>query len=304
MPSRRIEETIDRLSELRDAPEAQALPALRKALTDRVNLIVAKAARVAADRRQQQLLPDLLAAFDRLFLDPVKTDTQCWGKNALAKALRDLDYRESAPFHRGMRHIQMEPVWGKHEDTAQTLRGICLLALVACTDLPRTVILRCLVDAVTEPEAVVRLEAVRGLGEMGGEDSALLLRMKARIGDEEPQIIGLVFDALWKLDGESVLPFLAGFFASPVEDARVEAALALGTSRSPAAVELLRDACEKTRDVQFRHILFRALGISRQPEAVDYLKACLKAAREADAKALEEALAPFTEQTQGEHGAS
>ena len=290
MPSRRIEDTIEQLSALRDAPEAQALPALRKGLADRVNLIVAKAARVAADRRQHQLLPELLAAFDRLFLDPVKTDPQCWGKNALAKALRDLEHRESAPYLRGMRHIQMEPVWGSQEDTAQSLRGISVLALVACTDLPRNQILSCLVDALTEPEAVVRIEAVRGLGEMGGEDSTLLLRMKARIGDEEPQILGVVFDALWKLDAKSALPFLARFLTSPVEDVRVEAALALGATRSPAAVEHLRSACEATRDAQFRQVLFRALGISRQPEAVDYLKACLKAGREADAKALQEAL--------------
>lgn len=262
MPSRRIEDAIDRVSALRDAPETEALPALRKALADRVNLIVAKAARIAADRRQHQLLPDLLTAFDRLFRDPLKSDPQCWGKNALAKALRDLDHRESAPFLRGMRHIQLEPVWGSHEDTAPTLRGICLLALVACTDLPRLDILHSLVDAVTEPQAVVRLEAVRALGEMGGDEAALLLRMKARLGDDEPQIIGLVFDALWKLEGPSALPFLARFLDSPVEDLRTEAAMALAATRDPAAIAQLRQALATTTDAPFREVLTRALALA------------------------------------------
>ena len=295
MATRRVEDVLERLSALRDAPELQAVPALRKNLADRVNVVVAKAAQIAAERQMRELVPDLLIAFDRLFEDAAERDPQCWGKNAIAKALRDLEYRESEPFCRGFHHIQMEPVWGKHEDTAQTLRGICLLAMVACADVPRGELLQSLVEALTEPEAAVRVEAVRGLAEIQGHDAALLLRMKARIGDEEPHIVGEVFDALWKLEGEAALRFVARFLESQTKDVREEAALAMGASRFPGAVEMLRDACTRTRDPRFREVLFRALCLSRQPRALDFLKEILRTGRRADVKAVLEALEPHRE---------
>src|ERR1700684_3403054 len=135
MPKRDVEAAVQRIGLLREVTHAEAVAGLRKALLDRVNLVVAKAAQVVAGRQLRELIPELLAAFDRLFVDPIERDTQCWAKNAIAKALTDLDYRESAPFLRGRLHIQMEAVWGGRQDTAQTLRGICLLGLASCNDI-------------------------------------------------------------------------------------------------------------------------------------------------------------------------
>ncbi len=159
----------------------------------------------------RELIPELLAAFDRLFVDPVERDTQCWAKNAIAKALTELDYRESAPFLRGSRHIQMEAVWGGRQDTAQTLRGICLLALASCNDMPRAQILRLLVDAMADEAQTVRVEAVRAVAEMDGEEAALVLRLKARVGDREAPVIGQVFDSLLRLERDAALPLVAEF---------------------------------------------------------------------------------------------
>src|SRR5712671_2183753 len=92
MANRRMEEHLEQLGLLRGATPAEALPPLRKALNDKANLIVAKAAKIAGELMIRELLPDLLAAYGRLFDDPVKRDTQCWGKNAIAKALHDMDY--------------------------------------------------------------------------------------------------------------------------------------------------------------------------------------------------------------------
>ena len=108
--ARKIENEIESLSHVRDLPPAEAAARLRKALGDRVNLVAAKAAKVAAEMHIVELIPDLLRAFDRFFQDAAAKDPQCWGKNAIAKALVELDYRDSAPFVRGMRHVQMEPV--------------------------------------------------------------------------------------------------------------------------------------------------------------------------------------------------
>src|SRR5690242_18376573 len=106
--ARKIDQEIERLSELREAPRESAAAALRKALGDRVALVAAKAAKMAAEMELRELAPDLVRAFDRLFEKAVERDPQCWGKNAIAKALANLEYQESAPFLRGMRHVQME----------------------------------------------------------------------------------------------------------------------------------------------------------------------------------------------------
>src|SRR5260370_268977 len=121
MASRKIEEKLDRLSSLRGADRSEAIAALRTALADRANVVVAKAAKIAAELDLHDLTPDLVRAFDHLFEKPVETDPQCWGKNAISIALRDFGYQSSAPFLRGLRHIQMEPVWGGREDTAPVI---------------------------------------------------------------------------------------------------------------------------------------------------------------------------------------
>ena len=111
--SRKLEDRIEQLRQLRITPiEGDAAAILKKALSDRSNLIVAESARTIGELHLAVLLPDLLSAFDKLFFDPVKNDPKCKGKTAIVKALAQLDYSDSAPFVRGARHIQMEPVWG------------------------------------------------------------------------------------------------------------------------------------------------------------------------------------------------
>ncbi len=103
----------------------------QKALKDRSNYLVSKAAASVGELRLTALIPDLLRSFDRFMLDPAKTDPQCWAKNAIVKALKDLNHDDPAVFLRGVGHVQMEAVWGTSVDTALTLRGaFCALALV------------------------------------------------------------------------------------------------------------------------------------------------------------------------------
>ena len=69
MANRRMEEHLEQLGRLRSAAPAEAIPPLRKALSDKANLIVAKAAKIAGESMIRDLIPDLLSAYDRLFLD-------------------------------------------------------------------------------------------------------------------------------------------------------------------------------------------------------------------------------------------
>ncbi|HTS28637.1 MAG TPA: hypothetical protein VMH81_22355 [Bryobacteraceae bacterium] len=290
MAHRKIETEVEQLGKLREAPREEAIAGLRKALADRVNLVVAKAARLIAEMQLRELEPDLLRAFDRLFEKPAERDPQCWAKNAMANALRDLDYRESEPFVRGFRHVQLEASYGKPVDTATTLRGICLLSLPGCADLRREDILRFLVDGLTDEASTVRTEAARGLEQMEGEGGALLLRLKARLGDSEAAVVGQVFDSLLRLEGERGISFVAGFLQSSSE-ARDEAALALGSSRLEGGVVVLENTWESAKEPEYREVLLRALGLTRQERAREFLLRQVREGRGPDARAALEALA-------------
>jgi HEAT repeat protein len=295
MAVRKVEEEIERLGALRDAPESEAERALAKALGDRVNLIVAKAAAISGERGLHALVPYLLRTFDRLLEHGAQRDPQCWGKHAVARALVALDHRESAPFLRGLRHVQMEPVWGGQADTAANLRGTCVLALAACSDIPREETLRAMVDALADPADLVRAEAVRALTQMPGGEGALLLRLKARVGDTALQVAGQVFDGLLALEGEGGVPFVAGFLRGADEAVCAEAALSLGSSRLAGAVETLIAFREETRDPERRQAALRGLAVSRHERALDFLLDLVGDGSARDARSAIEALSVHRE---------
>lgn len=272
MSKPRLEERLEQLRKLKSAtPDEAVTAALRKALGDRSNLIVAEAAKACGELHLSALIPDLLRSLERLFENPVKTDPKCWGKTAIVKALTQLEYPDSAPFVRGSRHVQMEPVWGGQEDAAIHLRAACVWGFVQCTNLRRTGILQHLVDAASDSADPVRLEAVRALEQMGGDEAMLLLRLKARLGDARPVVIGQVFDSLLRLEMERAVGFVAEHLNSSNDEIRIEAALALGGSRLPPAIRVLIETWNAARIGEFRAVLLRALSSSREESALEFL---------------------------------
>jgi hypothetical protein len=260
---------LEALRKAADAsPETQA--ALRKALADRSNYVVAKAADIAAALSLNQLVPDLLAAYDRFFTDPAKTDPQCWAKNALSKALADLGHDDSATYLRGLHHVQAEPVWGGSADSAATLRGNCALALVSCRDISDLDLLTHLTDVLVDPEKTVRAEAARAIGHLNRREGAIVLRLRALIGDAEPEVLGACFSALLSIDTGNGLPFIARFLGGG-GDAAAEAALALGLTHDARAFELLKERFPRERDPDVRAAIVTAIALTRLPDALEML---------------------------------
>lgn len=295
MPERKIEGQLEKLAALRAKPKAdETMEALRTALRDRVNLVVAKAAQIIGELQLRQLTPDLISAFGRLFMNSAKSDAQCWGKNAIAKALKDLDYDESAPFLRGMQHIQMEPVWGTTVDTAPTLRGTSALALLQCSDITRENKIWHVMRLLSDAAAPVRRDAAVCLQQLGGVESALLLRLKARMGDREPPVIGQVLESILAIEGEAALPFAVEFLHSDDQEIREEAALALGASRLAGSVPQLADAWQRARDTMERAAILRAMAASRQKAAIEFILGVLRDAREREAIGALEALETYS----------
>ena len=289
--TRKTEDRINELKLLRSGSSEAADSPLTKALGDKSNLVVAEAAKIIGELQRSNLIHDLLVSFSRLFEDPVKTDPKCWGKTAIIKALIVLDYGDSAPFLRAATHIQMEPVYGGQEDSAIHLRANAVLALVQCADLTRSEILRHVVDALVDPSDTVRIEAVRTLEQMNGEEAAVLLRLKSHLGDKRSSVVGQVFDSLIALERERGIEFVSRFMKSSDPETRDEAALALGASRSPKAVEKLTDAWKDCRSREFGSVLLRALSSSRDETALEFLLGLVREGAGKDSAAALEALA-------------
>lgn len=266
----KFEEQLAALDALRQQPRDACVEPLRKALGQRNNFLVAKGADLVREFQLRPLIPDLLTAFDRFFEDPAKTDPQCWAKNALSRALASLEHQDAAIFLRGMRHIQLEPVWGGHSDTAATLRATCALALVQCRSVSNTDPLVHLVDLLGDKEKVVRQEVVRAIEQVGAAPAALLLRIKAVVGADEPEIMGAVYSGILHLEGTSAIAWISRFLAAE-DDAAAEAALAIAGTHSSEGFKVLRDRFAGVLDPWFRSALLSAIAITRQEAAVDFL---------------------------------
>jgi hypothetical protein len=266
---RSFEEQVAALDALRQQPEAR-IEALRKALAHRNNFIVAKVADLVREFRIVQLIPELLNAFGRFFENPGKTDPQCWAKNALSRALAALDYQEAEVFLRGMRHIQMEPVWGGQSDTAGTLRATCALALVQCRSLTDTVLLAHLLEVVGDKEKAVRAEAARAIEQVGSPSAALLLRLRAIVGSDEPEVLGACYGGILRIEGLSAIAWVGRFLAT-ADDNAAEAALAIAETHSPEGFRALRECFVKADDPWWRSVLLSAIALTRQDTALEFL---------------------------------
>jgi len=272
--TRRVEDQLAALEKLREGSPEDALPPLRKLLATRNNYVVSKAADLVAKFRLAVLIPELLVAFDRFFNDPLETDPQCWAKNSLARALAAFEHQDAAVFLRGMRHLQLEPVWGGRSDTAGPLRSTCALALVQCRTLPDADLLAHLIELLADKEKAVRTEAVRAIEQVGSPAAALLLRLRAVLGADEPEVMGACYSGILAIEGVKAISWIARFLAAG-DDSAAEAALAIASTRSPEAFEVLRVAFDgrsiDRSDPWFRSVVLSAIALTRQDAALEFL---------------------------------
>ena len=122
---------LARLHAMRNQPAAsETTLELRRYLADASSFIVAEAAKIIKDQAVPELAGDLVAAFDRLMIDPEESDKQCRAKIEIVDALNQLEYAEPDVFLRGLTHRQ-DPRFGlpPGQDAAGALRAFCALGL-------------------------------------------------------------------------------------------------------------------------------------------------------------------------------
>jgi len=279
MPGKRtFEDQLAALDALRQQPPEATIEPLRKALANRNNFVAAKAADLVRQFELTQLTPDILAAFDRFFSDPIKTDPQCWAKNAISRTLAAFDHQDPDVYLRGMKHIQLEPSFGGPSDSAGTLRATCALALVQCRRLTEPELLAHLIELIDDKDKFVRVEAIRALEQVNSTSAALLLRQRAILSshlnskmlDDEPEALGASYTGILRIEGPSAIPWVARFMDSS-DDPATEAALAIAGTHSPQAFETLKQRFNKESDPWFCSVLLSAIALTRQDAAIEFL---------------------------------
>jgi HEAT repeat protein len=276
-----LEEKLAAIRRVREQPpSSEHTEELRRSLGDRLNLVVAAAAAVAGEQGKVELSADLEAAFDRFLVDPLKSDKLCRAKVAVIQALDKLEHEPPAIFRKAASHVQLEPVWGGQEDSAAPLRAAALFALArigGSEDLPL------LVDSLTDPEREVRIASAQALASFANEAAALLLRLKARIGDPDPEVFCECLSGLLTIDPKANFPFVSGFLETGDPAKSEAAALALGKSRLPEAFEALKSCWRRAISSGLREQVLLAIAMLRLPAAIDYLLELVASDSETDA---------------------
>jgi HEAT repeat protein len=264
-----LEEKLAAIRAMRNGPPTVTDPMeLRRYLGDKSNLIVAAAAELVKERTLSELAGDLETAFDRFRVDPVKNDKLCRAKIAIVQALDTLEHLKRDVFEKAARHVQLEPGWGPPVDTGAPLRGAALFALarIGGSDYHSL-----LVDSLTDSEKDVRMAAAQALGYVGTEAAGLVLRLKARLGDAEADVHSECLSGLMTIGPEENLEFVCEYLDPLAPDQCEAAALALGKTRLPGALEALKACCGRAHQPALREQILLAIAMMRLPGATEFL---------------------------------
>jgi len=264
-----LDAILRKLRALRDEPDAARQQAeLRRVLAGKNSHAVATAAELVGELSLDALIPDLVAAFARFLEKPEKSDKGCRAKTEIAEALHQLDHDDAEVYLAGIRHVQMEPVWGGSADTAAPLRAACARGLVRMQYRDLMVELG---DLLADPEVPARVDAARAVAYSGREDGAPLLRLRVLAGDEDDQVIAECLGAMLAVAPNSSLAFVAKLLDASERPLREMAALALGSARVSEAFPILRDWHARCEDAELRRSALLAIAMLRSDSAFGFL---------------------------------
>lgn len=268
MAKRTTEAKLDQLGNLNVSnSDPAALAALKKALQDKNNLVVAKAAHLCREHTVADYVAELKTAF-QYFADHPDKDKGCFAKKALVQALYALDHDDSGFYQQAVTLRQGEPVWGGSVDSAVDVRCWAALGLTLARD-PRVVF--DLLPLLYDSEAQARLGAVKAIACLPPTTAELLLRTKVLAGDGDAYVIGECFHQLISIEPDFSVPFVESYLTDLDQEILEYAALALGQCHHLDAFMALKQAYEKSVFDMARRYCLKALSLHRSREALDFL---------------------------------
>ncbi|MGF1523857.1 MAG: HEAT repeat domain-containing protein [Leptolyngbyaceae cyanobacterium] len=280
--SRKLEDVLDSLRSVRnDLTSDAAIATLQQVLQSKFSIAVAQAAKLVGNADLFALQPDLVSAFDRFMQKPAETDPGCKAKEYIADTLYRLEFSDERLFLQGIRHIQMEATWGKKVDTAAGLRGVCALGLVRM-HYPDVMVE--LADLLADVDPVARVNAAKAIAYTENREGIPLLRLKVHMGDDSPQVLSECFLGLLRLDPERSLSFASRFLEKCPEPFQEATTLALGESRLEAALPILQQFWERSRQPDLRRVSLMAMAMLRHDAAIAFLLLLIVEGTQSDAQ--------------------
>jgi hypothetical protein len=287
-----VSKKIAELNDLKTRPDSDSLTeGLRSALRDRSNRVVARAAELCDELRRSELVGDLIQAYSRMFVDPLKKDPGCLAKTSISATLVNLDSQDIEPYRRGIIYHQYEPVWGGEKDSADQLRANCAMGMVRCATVMEA--LNRFADLLVDASPFARMGAARAIAAMGRWEGVPLLRIRVRSGESNAEVIGVCCASLLELAADDNWELVSGFLHHVNDDVRIQVALAVAESRLPGAFAAIRGAWQAEGDPSVRGTLLTCLGLLRSKESRDFLVSLIEGEDEAAAIDAIRALAPY-----------
>lgn len=264
---RSIQQSLALLRQCEEGPPTpKQLDLLRSGLNHRNNLVVERAAEIAAAHKCDALEEELLAAYQR-FLTGDASDGSCSTKATLCEALRSVGYDDFDFYLRGIHYHQFShgspPV-----DVAAQLRVNCGFAL-AESGYPS--VMRELVDLLADAEQTARAGAAKAIAWIRNPGSEAILRLKVRLGDSAAEVVGECFAGLLSLEPQASLSLVVSYLESDDRELVQEAAIALGESQIPEAFEPLKALAVPNRDRDLQEGILMAMALLQRTVAVDFL---------------------------------
>lgn len=274
--SSRFDDKLHRIRALVSEHPPSAAAELRAHLGELNGFLISEAAKAVQTLELRELIPDLCAAFTRLAAGTQESDRGCFGKKAILEALLHMEAPVYDVYLAGLRLIQKEYSFGDPVDTASSLRGLCAFALV---QLDFRDALAEITPLLMDEQPDTRVAAADALAAMGEPAAAALLHLKAINGDEEPDVMGACYRGMLAIAPSRYLPIVSAALSKGEE----AAAIALGESRLPAALGVLRDAQKNAMPPVTEDSLLLAMALLRLDDANAYLVQLVESSRDSTA---------------------
>jgi len=229
-----FDDKLARFKALENAPEGQVIAELRKLLGEDNAFFIGEAAKMAKEQELRDLEKDLVDAGRRLLTEKL-ADRGGIAKRNVLDALGTFDTHAPDLYLLGLSYVQWDHSFGPPEETGGAVRGLCAHALVRI-DHPTAIfdVAPLLFDE--KPE--VRIAASEALVATGDRTCAAILHVRLLAGENKPEALEALYRCLLAIDCKRYLPIAT----KGLSDGEEAAALALGESRLPEALPILKDA--------------------------------------------------------------